>query len=64
MKKIYVKPVMWTVGIQQTAGILQNGSIEDVKGNTGLEGGGEGSEPARSRLRGVWDDEEDTNDAQ
>lgn len=64
MKKIYVKPVMWTVRIQQTAGILQN-STEEVKGNTGLEAGGEGTEIARSRSRSVWDDHEEAdNDGQ
>ena len=57
MKKIYSKPTMKVVRIQQTHIICA--SVTGTDGNAGLNYGGGGSGPANARQRGGfdWDDD-------
>ena len=55
MNKKYQKPTMKVEHIQHQYHLL-GGSIKEVTGNVGLDYGGDGNGPARSRHSDVWDD--------
>jgi len=53
MKRVYQKPALRAVKIQQTHIICT--SLNNVTGNAGLNYGGSGSGPARARSNSGWD---------
>ena len=58
-KKVYQHPMMHIVMIQQAQLLSGSGKVSDVKSNSGLGYGGNGSGPAHAPEEEDFEDEED-----